>query len=65
MDRGIDIGHQPIDTREVREFFQQRPDPLVWGNRNPAGRKSRQIVIEPLQGEGMKVGKVAGEIEVR
>src|SRR5690349_9265638 len=65
MDGRIEIRAQPIQPREMRVAIDQITKAFVGNDRDIARRKGEKIVIEPFQGEPMKIGEITGDMELR
>jgi len=64
MDRRIDVGHHPVDASEMRETFEQFPEILVRNRGDLARRERRDVVVQPLEREAVKVDEVAAELQL-
>src|SRR5689334_6164627 len=64
MDRGVDVGREPIDPPQVRIAFGDLPQPIMRKNRDRALSEGQHIVVEPLERESMKIGEVARDMQL-
>jgi hypothetical protein len=64
VDRRVEIGGEPVESREVGEAFGDAFEPLVRDDRIAARRQRHDTVVEPLQREAVQVGEVARDMKL-
>ena len=65
MNRGVDIGHHPIDPGEMREAAEDLLESIMGDVGDPAPAERDEIVVEPLEGESVKVREISGDMDFR
>lgn len=63
VDRGVDIGAEPIDSCKVSILVRQLDQPVVRGERDDTIRQRHHIMVEMFQGKAVKIGKIAGNVQ--
>ena len=65
VDRGVEIGLEPINPRKVRELLGHFVEPLVRDDTDHAGRERDHVMVQPLERVAVEVREIAGHVQLR